>query len=402
MPANAADTPPATVLLASELGGGLGHAMIALRIGGELAARGLRAVVACPDPTRLGDRPGAEAVRIERGLVPRRDPAIAVDDYLARSFADVLAWWSFGDPERVTEYLAFWRDALDRLRPALVVAEHAPSLCLLLRGDPRLLVIGNGFCLPPSREPRFPVIVPGARPLLAEGMLEAAIGKALAAHALPPLQRLTDIYAARCRLTVLPQLDPWLDLRERPPIGPIDVALRQQPMPAGARWFAYLDAGAACTAPVLRLLAASGVPGSAYLRDPARLGDLGTRLLEAGVLHPQPKPYDAELARASLVVHHGSAGLAQAALAAGRPQLLLPVDLEKRLYAQMLASLGVAQVLDGRYTGADVLRALKALHGAAPRRAALATAARIADAGPWLPMQRLLDACAEVLPALRP
>src|SRR5262249_40928070 len=43
-----------------------------------------------------------------------------------------------------------------------------------------------------------------------------------------------------------------------------------------------------------------------------------------------------------VVIHHGGAGTAQTVLAAGRPQVIVPLNLEQSLTAKLLSDMGVA------------------------------------------------------------
>lgn len=383
--------PPVRVLLASELGGGLGHVAIAAALSRALSAAGCEPVIACPDPARAQLLPAAQGCRLLQGVRPEPDPSFGGRDYLARSFTDVLAWWGFGDVALLAARIRSWQQVLAELQPQVVVAEFAPSLCLALHGDPRLLVIGNGFCLPPSSGAEFPVLVPGAAPLMDPGLLLQRIRQAMVQCCLAPLERLPQLHGPRALVTALPQLDPYLDLRTEPPIGPLDVEVVARPLPPVPRWFAYLSAEHACTVPLLRILAACGIAGSAYVRDVDPV--LRDALAAAGVtLHARAPAFGEVLTDATFVVHHASAGLAQAALAAGRPQLLAPTDLEKRIYAHMLQQSGVAVALDGHYTGRDVRHALATVTSSAMQARATAAAATIQHAGPWDPTQKLLQA----------
>jgi UDP:flavonoid glycosyltransferase YjiC (YdhE family) len=126
--------------------------------------------------------------------------------------------------------------------------------------------------------------------------------------------------------------------------------------------------------------------GSAFIRGAAV--DLKERLRQQGLtVFDKPSPLPALLAQAAVVVHHGGAGTAQTVLAAGRPQALVPLNLEQSLTARLLADLGVAiatrsaatpeeealrirQVAsDTRFTD-NALRAARQIH-ARPRRPAL-------------------------------
>lgn len=405
------------VLLGSELGGGLGHVAMALRIADALAARGWEATIACPDPAKAAAFAGACAHALVQGVRLQRDPAFSQRDYLAHSFCDVLSWWGFGDATLLGGYLRDWQALLREVQPDVVIAEYAPALCLALRGDARLLAIGNGFCLPPGDGDGFPVLVRGGAPLRPQAAVLAAIEAALAGCGLPALGRLGQLHGRRTLVVALPQLDPYLDLRASAPVGPVDVAVECMPAAVATRWFGYLDVRFGCTGPVLGVLAESGMAGAVYLGgkgweavqgmgagtglDDAveAMGSCCEGIAERVELHAVAPAYADMLAGASFVVHHGSAGLAQAALATGRPQLVLPTDLEKRLYGRMLEGMGVAVVLDGRYGVAQVRAAIAALGTAARRERAAAVAKTVARGGPWCGLQAVVDSCEAMVAA---
>ena len=94
-------------------------------------------------------------------------------------------------------------------------------------------------------------------------------------------------------------------------------------------------------------LVESGIAGTAYVRDaPQALLEMGRqRGLE---MCESPANLTELLPKVSVIVHHASLGMAEAALAAGRPQLLIPHHLEKQLIAGSLASMGVALNPAGR------------------------------------------------------
>jgi len=66
----------------------------------------------------------------------------------------------------------------------------------------------------------------------------------------------------------------------------------------------------------------------------------------------------------SAVLHHGGAGVTQAALAVGRPQVILPQYLEQELTGQALERLGVGR----RLTGAAPSQVLSVLASAVTDR----------------------------------
>ena len=88
--------------------------------------------------------------------------------------------------------------------------------------------------------------------------------------------------------------------------------------------------------------------------------------LPPGVWHAGYAPFSAVLPRAAALVHHGGIGTSAQALAAGRPQLVMPMTFDQPDNAARLTRLGVARTLaPERFTGAAVARELAALLGAA-------------------------------------
>ena len=88
-------------------------------------------------------------------------------------------------------------------------------------------------------------------------------------------------------------------------------------------------------------------------------------------IHDEPPPLARMLEHAAVMIHHGGLNTTETALAAGRPQLLLPIHLEHNLTARAVESLGVGRSLAGRYRAAEA-RAIVAgsrgyrLRGAGP------------------------------------
>ena len=80
------------------------------------------------------------------------------------------------------------------------------------------------------------------------------------------------------------------------------------------------------------------------------------------VRHANYAPFSAVLPRAAALVHHGGIGTAAQALAAGRPQLVLPMTFDQPDNAARLVGLGVARTLARRgFSGTNVARQLSVL-----------------------------------------
>jgi UDP:flavonoid glycosyltransferase YjiC (YdhE family) len=159
-----------------------------------------------------------------------------------------------------------------------------------------------------------------------------------------------------------------------------------------------LPAGLDAPGPRLRLLVSrSTVPGPG-VGDPTRAVLAAAPDLDADVVlvRPDPRvaasplppnvtttgwiPLDAALPAATAIAHHGGAGTALGALAAGRPQLIVPGIGDRRGNADAVAGAGAGLAVPTRGITADVLARL--LTDADLRRGAERIAAEIAAMPP--------------------
>jgi UDP:flavonoid glycosyltransferase YjiC (YdhE family) len=118
-------------------------------------------------------------------------------------------------------------------------------------------------------------------------------------------------------------------------------------MVAGDFWRAAMDAAAALKR---RAILLTGAPP----------GNLGPVSATVGVF--EYLPYSAVFPHAAAVVHSGGIGTLAQALAAGRPQLIVPVAFDQPDNARRTAALGIARSLPFRHASARTLsRELAAL-----------------------------------------
>jgi hypothetical protein len=316
-------------------------------------------------------------------------------DFLAASYADVLAARGFAAADDLWPLVRAWQGLFDLVRPALVVCDSGPALCLAAYGVLPVVHVGHAFGLPPAGAAAFPRLIPGRKLLVPEEQLLAAVREVQRRRGLPAPDTLPGLFAGGPRfLTFLPQLDPYRALRAEPHVGPLGYALGPPlQLPGRLAYFAYLNADAPGTIPLLTALARAGWPGTAYLRGAAPAAREGLRRLGVEVLEA-PAPAEDVLPRAAAVVHHGGAGLAEQALAAGRPQLLLPEHLEQILNAQLLDGLGAGRYLVGRFPPEAAAEELGRLLGESRfADQARAAAEAVRAAGPWAPLGRVVDCC---------
>lgn len=331
----------AVILLGNELGAGLGHAKPLRAIAEALMGRGHSPVLAVPDlvaaaPALRGAAFPVIPAPLWRGRLQPRKPT--------RSFADVLADKGFADPSIFGPIVMGWQALIAAFRPALVIADHSPALCLTARGMLPAVAVGVGFTVPPGDGATFPDLVPEAPAAFSEERLLALVNRLQQARGRPALAALPEIFPEpHCFPLVHPEIDPYRAVRSQPAVGPLEPLPPQAPaaLPDGPpRVFAYLSAGQKSVGRLLADLAGSGIRVEAYLRDSTSAANV--RLRAAGVdIHDSPVPLPQAVARSHLFLSHGNLGSVQEVLAVGRPQLCLPIDLEKRLIAAALEAEGV-------------------------------------------------------------
>jgi rhamnosyltransferase subunit B len=346
-----------TILFGWELGAGFGHVRPLLALARDLTTDGHRPVFAVRDP--VGAWPALRDHDFP--ILPAPNWRHPGDPVAPASYADVLGAHGYASADTLAPLVRAWDGILDAIRPALVVLDYAPTLGLAAAGRVPALDVGNAFCQPPRHLSAFPVLFPDRPPTFADADLLAAVQAVQRARAAPVPGTLPEVLAwpERC-VASFPELDPYRDVRAESSVGPLEPLPPPLPLPAAPRFFAYLVADVTSTEPALRILAASELVGEAFIRGAD--DGLKTRLRAAGVtVHDRLAAPEEAFARSGAVVHQGGLMTAHAALAAGRPQLLLPVHGEHLLNAVALHRLGVAHYLTGEYPAADVVEAVRQL-----------------------------------------
>jgi len=380
-----------TVLLGWELGDGLGHVVKLLEIAQELAAHGHTPVLALKD------------LAVARALL--RDVPFQIlqapvwwqpvpNSFRASSYADILALKGYADADGLTLMVGAWEALLEHIRADLVVCDFAPTLCLAAYGVMPSLVIGIGFAVPPAQGEEFPPLGPRFGTIMPTSRLLGVVREVQRRRHRPAPETLPALVAGSARFVhTVPEIDAYRATRTDAVVEPLRPPGPPLPPPATDSFFAYLNAEYPGVGLILPQLAASGFHGAAYVRGaPARLVDAARR---AGVvIHDEPVPLTSALAHCSVVIHHGGLNTAEAALAAGRPQLTLPIHLEHILTARALEDLGVGRSLTGHYAVravADLLRAVSAPGGCSQR--ALAFAQTVETRHYQGCLSKMLDCC---------
>jgi hypothetical protein len=335
-----------TVLLAWELGGGFGHIASLRRYAAKLGRHGVRMVAAVRNP-KMGRVLAGLGVEVLQAP-PWPEASFTPQQYAGTSsvtLGDSLAGAGLADASAFNGVLAKWTEIFKNIDPDLVVADYAPAAALLARGRVPLMIVGNGYTVPPSTMTHFPLLHRTHEPVWDEMRLLTILNKTGSGYGIAPLEQLPQLFSADDYLVeTFSLLDPY-DLQRTIPVdGP---ALDKTPLPKrknADEILVYLAPGYTIRRDLVRAL----LPFANKIR--IRAPDLSfihrSRLRLAGAqVHRERLDLAGALASAKLVVHLGGSGLASHAIAAGVPQLIFSTHIEQELNGQALERAGIGKLV---------------------------------------------------------
>jgi UDP:flavonoid glycosyltransferase YjiC (YdhE family) len=337
--------PVKTVVLAWELGGGMGHVMMLARLAARLRQPDLRLVAVIKAPE-------AAAVLAARGIevlaAPRWPSAAIPPEQIAgtssATMGDILATAGLADAEGLRQLLRAWDEILLRLKPDLVVANLAPAAAIVARGRFPLMQVGDGFTLPPDGVTRFPPLHTMSDPH-DEAVPLAVLNGVLRSRGEPPFDYLPRIFAGEARMVfTFPLLDPYAAQRSEPLHGPLADTSPVASDPDSGAIFAYLSRGYRLHREIPDALLAHA--RRLRIHAPELSDDQLSALSKAGaMIEREPVAPAPVLASSSLVIHLGGSSLAAEALMAGVPQLVLSMQVEQWLTGAALQRGGVGRLV---------------------------------------------------------
>ena len=266
-------------------------------------------------PSRL------EVVQAPRFL-NRRFPAVRLV-----SLAQIYCYMGFDDPQMVGALVSEWEQCLRLYAPDIILSDASPSLNLAARKRVPIVVIGNGWTIPPDQD-RVPLLRPPGEGVEVEDYEERIVS---CARQVVGNDRAPDRFCDLLRgdwnaLCVIPELDPYRDCRtdpyywspEMPAPRPVDPAERRGGL-------VYLPANHPARASITNACAKSNIAFRAYFGG-AGAGQFGNL-----AVYDRPIDFIREVPRSQVVIHHGGLGTAMWAMVNGVPQWGSGADLEKSI-----------------------------------------------------------------------
>ncbi len=342
------------ILLANELGGGLGHVVRMGQVAAALRRHGATVHIAArrwslavlPPGERHAAIPAPGLARSTRG------------DLNAFNYAELLARVGYSDGAALAEHVAAWRRVVEDADPHLVVSDFAPGALLAARilGLPAATV-GTGFALPPRQTP-LPSFRPWMTPPLDrmamhEREVLAAVNAVMESAGAANIGTLADLlHTGRDVLCTFAEFDHYGEHRNQAhqgdlAVGPIFGEAAEDPGGAealGGGILAYLSPDS----PALECLAgaAEGI-GLPILAIAPGLSDAEAKARSrTGItVRATTLPLAAVLAASRAVVCHGGMGLVSRALLAGRPLVMVPRNPEQLGTAHRVVAAGYGLIL---------------------------------------------------------
>lgn len=350
------DTPPQgatrrspdmkTILIANELGYGLGHVTMLSAIAAKLGRMGWRVVMA---PFRISSIDREKY--IFEDVVPAPGwPRLQQENWFdsgvskgarINSYAGVTANLGMADARVVTNIVRAWDSLFRLISPTAVVGDFSPGVMIAASGRIPALAIGNGFTVPVIREGYFAPFQDNlTNDAALQDRIKSSIHEAMKrtgrSTGIDPLQAiLGDARIPRCYR----EFDPCNLCRVEPVLPPQAAVGNETHVPRPTEIGIYFGPDIRRHARILPLL------GALRPKPIITLEGAGTDIREAAIRAGLTvrttlfRPQDI-FESCRIFIHHGGLGISQLCAATGVPQLAIFDDTEKWLTAKAVTARG--------------------------------------------------------------
>lgn len=373
----------AKILFTYEFGAGLGHINRLSAVAKLLDPRH-KLVFAVPnvkDGKEALEKVLDASVEVIQGYnwspLPSSNPGKAPTD----TFADAICLYGYDQLERLLTASMRWLDVLARSSPDLIVADWAPTLRLVSQPRIPTVIVGNGYTVPPAGRPLLPIrpwsdtVPPRSR--AHEGQLLTNVNEVRERLAGPAIDFFSDLFHGdRTFVCTLPEFDPYARARQEPSTWPFNVPTHMRDPDSEPRnaVFCYLQGSHPSLKQALAAINQLTQGSEIYIRgaDARRIARQSSRKSRIRV---RPADFATSLPASRVLFHHGGLGTAYAGLAAGIPQIIIPLQLEHHVTARGLDRFGCCRHFAKEVTTATLKSAIEEMM-ADPKYASSALAAK--------------------------
>lgn len=335
--------PTARIVVCCSPDGTSGNLDDAMLLGRSLMTKGHMVAFITGDPAGLvGHSGGWMPPELHQAPIRRPGPLLVMKTPAPDGLADAMALQGFDDKRTLLTLAHMWSRLFALLRPDAILAFNMPLAWLVGPGHVPTFALGNGAALPPIADSSFPRLRVQSTPLADEELMLRNANAALSMLGHPSLATLSDV-VGRCNemLYGVPALDPYLPFRRSVSAGLLGGEMVPTNPPAEPRMMAMIDAHCPGIETVILALAGFGhAPTDIWLAG-------GSTTMRRFLTHqPHIQLWDdkaammSQAAASSVLVHHGEQAAAEAALALGRPQFVIPWTAEQNLLLQQLRPMG--------------------------------------------------------------
>lgn len=252
--------------------------------------------------------------------------------------------------------LAGWENIIRGFDPHLIIADYSPGLNLFARGRWPLVVVGNGYTMPPPEMAFFPPIAKLNRPLYAsEPEIVDRLNRDLVKTGARPIERLPQLNEADAYgLRTIPTFDPYRPHRLQPYLGVEIPGGSPTPLTMASGGIAYFHEDTQLHDKVLDGLLGANTDIMAYFGSPLRRV---AKKFEGSRVHLSATPLKLrdDMPGKAVAVHKGGLGFATAAVLAGVPQVLLHSHEENWFNANVIVRAGAGVSARYKDVNASVL-----------------------------------------------
>jgi len=405
----------ARILIAWEFGAGLGHLTRLLPVAEKLGRDGHHLILAVAElaaarEAKVGEKLAKASFDVRqapRWPIPKGPEVRQVPTH---SLADVFKLIGYHDRRLLSDIAAAWSVLAAEARPDLIIADFCPSLRMVAGHSCPMVVLGNGYTIPPAGR-SLPPIRPWEQTLppasvAAEDEVHSAVNQVASSFGGPGFEHLGDLFSGhRTFVCTVPFFDPYAAYRLESTFDPFNLPLTGPVVPVDRRppnsAFLYMPGDHPDLAAVLTAVRGLGLEGMAYV--PGLPAGIKSRFA-GGALQfcAGPQPLGEVLPTVRVLIHHGGLSTAYSGLASATPQLLMTLNLEHLVTARGVAQFGSGIVLSQTRPRdpESLAKALRALTtDPRPKIAAEAAAKSVAARKRAHPLSSILAACGELLAA---